>query len=293
MLEPRAIVTGMCFTESPRWHDGELWFTDIHGRQVFRFGPAGTPATVVSIGHDRPSGLGWLPDGRLLMVAMETKTVIRVEPDGTLSVHADLSSVARGVINDMIVSAEGIAYVGDMGAGHIGDPFHLRGPGQIIMVSPRGEVAPVADDLQGPNGHALTEDGRTLVVAESRGARLVAFDVGADGTLHDRRIFATIEPVGRDPGSPAVPDGICLDASGAVWVADVGGRQLLRLAPSGTILERVTYRAGSPIACVLAGVDRRTLYVCAAHEHRGEGATRSGNGWIDACQVAVPGAGRP
>ena len=296
MTTPRPILDGFHFTEGPRWHDGALWFSDMHGRRVLRAriddaAAVGAPEVVAELADDRPSGLGWLPDGRLLLVAMQSRRLLRREPDGTLVEHADLSSVARGSINDMIVAADGTAYVGDMGMLLFTDPPTERVPGQTIRVDPDGRVTVAADDLAAPNGHILTEDGRTLIVAESAGACLTAFTVAPDGSLGDRRTYASLEPAaGRHV---AAPDGACLDAEGAVWLAEVIGRRAVRVREGGEVTDVVECEGGSPFACVLGGDDRRTLLLCVAGTHDHHVAERETTGRIDALRVEVPGAGRP
>jgi sugar lactone lactonase YvrE len=291
----RTVIDGLHFGEGPRWHDGALWFSDMHDHRVLRAtvdGGSSDRAQVTEVArveHDEPSGLGWLPDGRLLVVAMETAKLLRVEADGAVNEHADLSGLARGSINDMIVADDGTAYIGDMG-GRIHDGG-TPAPGQILRVTPTGEVSSAADDLASPNGHILTADGRTLIVAESGGACVTAFDVGDDGTLANRRVYAPLE---AEPGARvAAPDGICLDAEGAVWVADVIGRRLIRVLEGGAVTDTVTFADVIPVAPVLGGEDRRTLFVCVAVDWRRDVVRRSRTGRIEACDVDVPGAGRP
>ena len=286
----RTIIAGLHFTEGPRWHDNALYFSDMHAHRIIRMTEDGTTATVAEILDDEPSGLGWLPDGRLLVVAMETQTVRRVEPDGSVVVHADLSAVARGSLNDMIVAADGTAYVGDMGS-HIQDASSARLTGQTFKIAPDGSWSCAADGLESPNGHILTEDGRTLIVAESGAARLTAFDVGPDGVLDNRRVFATL--VALKEGYPAVADGICLDEEGAVWYADPLGGGVCRVLCTGEVTDQVRFDDAIPFACVLGGADRRTLYVCVAADWKRDVVTVSRTGRIDACQVTVAGAGRP
>ena len=292
--EVRTVLDGLWFTEGPRWHDDALWFSDMHGHRVVRatFDATGgaTAQTVAEVAHDEPSGLGWLPDGRLLVVAMETQRLLRVEPDGEIVEHADLSPLARGSINDMIVSRDGVAYVGDMGQRiHEGGE---RKAGQTIRVDPDGAVSCAADDLQSPNGHILTEDGRTLIVAESAGMQLTAFDVAADGTLSGRRTFAAL--VATKAGVPvAPPDGICLDAEGAVWVADPIGARVFRVRPGGEVTDSIDFDDVIPVACVLGGPDRRTLYMCVAADWKREVVRQAPTSRIVAAKVAVSGAGRP
>ena len=285
------VLDGLYFGEGPRWHEGALWFSDMHDHRVVRTTLDGRAETVVTITHDEPSGLGWLPDGRLLVVAMETQRLLRVEADGSIVEHADLSHIARGSINDMIVSADGIAYVGDMGS-RIHDPSSPRVAGQTIRVDPDGAVSCAADDLRSPNGHILTDDGRTLIVAESGGSCLTAFTVAADGSLHDRRTFAELRPT--KAGVPvAPPDGICLDQEGAVWVADPINAIVTRVAPGGEVTDSITFDDVIPVACVLGGTDRRTLLMCVAGDWKREAVMKARSGRIDAAAVTVPGAGRP
>jgi sugar lactone lactonase YvrE len=247
--------------------------------------------TVVEIPDDEPSGLGWLADGRLLVVGMKRRIVYRLEADGSLCVHADLSAVARGVLNDMIVSADGRAYVGDMGMDP-NDPSAGMRPGQLLCIEPDGSLSTVADDLGAPNGPALTDDGGTLILAESSAFALSAFTVGSDGTLSNRSIFATVPPSPSGPGF-APPDGICLDAAGAVWVADPIGARVVRLLPGGELTHGVDFPGEVPVACVLGGPDRLTLYICVAAEYRREAVLREPLGRIDAVAVDVAGSGRP
>jgi sugar lactone lactonase YvrE len=247
--------------------------------------------TVVEVPDDEPSGLGWLPDGRLLVVGMKRRLVYRLEPDGSLEVHADLSTVARGVLNDMIVSAEGRAYVGDMGLDPNDQDAGVR-PGQLLCIQPNGSFTTVADDLGAPNGPALTEDGGTLVLAESSAFHLSAFTMGSDGSLSARSIFAAVPPAPGGPGY-APPDGICLDAAGAAWVADPIGARVVRLLPGGELTHSVSFRGEVPVACVLGGPDRRTLYICVATEYKREAVLRQPLGRIDAVAVEVSGSGRP
>jgi sugar lactone lactonase YvrE len=289
------VVDGLWFAEGPRWHDGALWCSDIHGHRVLRV-EAGDGAdmvaqTVVEVPDDEPSGLGWLPDGRLLVVGMMRRVVYRLEADGSLRVHADLSAVARGVLNDMIVSADGRAYVGDMGMDP-NDPAAGVRPGQLLCIQPDGSFSTVADDLGAPNGPALTADGGTLILAESSAFALSAFTVGSDGTLSERSVFATVPPAPGGPGF-APPDGICLDAAGAVWVADPIGARVVRLLPGGELTHAVDFPDEVPVACVLGGPDRRTLYICVAADYHREAVRREPLGRIDAVAVEVAGSGRP
>jgi sugar lactone lactonase YvrE len=287
----RTVLDDLVFTEGPRWRDGRLWCSDMHDHRVISTALDGQADTVVRVDDDEPSGLGWLPDGRLLVVAMETQRLLRVEPDGTLATHADLSSAARGSLNDMIVAADGTAYIGDMGV-RIHELGAERRAGQTFRVAPDGTWECAADDLQSPNGHILTDDGRTLIVAESGGGKLTAFTVRDDGTLTDRRTYAELTPA-RDDVQFAPPDGICLDADGAVWVADPLGARVFRVLEGGEVTDSIDFTDCIPVACVLGGPDRRTLLMCVAADWKRDALEGTRTGRILATDVDVPGAGRP
>lgn len=287
----RTIIEGLRFAEGPRWHDGRVWFSDMHDHRVVATDLDGDQRTVVEIPDDEPSGLGWLPDGRLLVVAMESQQVRRVEPDGAVVVHADLSSAATGSLNDMIVAADGTAYVGDMGK-RIHDADAPMRPGRTFAVRADGSWFVAAEDLSSPNGHVLTPDQRTLLVAESGGGRVTAFDRADDGTLSNRRVLAELSPAPDGPAF-APPDGICLDAEGAVWVADPIGARVFRALPSGTTTHDLRIPGLIPVACVLAGPDRRTLVVCAAADWKRDVVMGSRTGRLLAVEVEVPGVGSP
>jgi sugar lactone lactonase YvrE len=252
----------------------------MHDGRVVTLDGAGHCETVLSL-DDEPSGLGWLPDGRLLVVSVRERKLLRREADGRLALHADLSPALPFHANDMVVDAQGRAYVGNFG-------FDLNAgeqpkPTTMALVHPDGRVALAADDLAFPNGTVLTPDGRTLIVGETMAARLTAFDVAADGTLSNRRVWAQLEK--------AVPDGICLDAEGAIWVASPISHGCLRVREGGEILDRIDVETNA-YACMLGGPDRKTLFLCTAEEHDpAKTATRRGR--IEAVQVGVPGAGLP
>ena len=305
MQTPVPFLTGLYFSEGPRWHSDSLWFSDMHGHKVKRvpvpveltdanLATAETSVTTVAtMDFDEPSGLGWLPDGRLLVVAMETQKLYRQEPDGSLVEHADLSHLVAGDINDMIVTANGTAYVGHMGYRiHSGAGPAERQSAETIMVTPDGQPSIAADQLEAPNGHILTPDEQTLIVAESAGFCLTAFDVAADGTLSNRRSYAQLTPAAPEV-RVATPDGICLDEQGAVWVADPLGKRVMRVLEGGEVTDQYIYDQLVPVACVLAGADRRTLCVCVAGDWRREEVLKAPTGRIDAVRVDVPGAGRP
>lgn len=287
----KVLFSNLHFVEGPRWRAGELWFSDMHGHRVMRTRLDGAPETVLTVEDDRPSGLGWLADERLLFVAMSSRQLRRVEPDGSVVVHADLSKIATGDCNDMITRADGTAWVGDMAFDvHAGGG--APGPGQTVLITPGGEATSAAGELIAPNGHVLTPDGRTLIVAESGAFRLTAFEVGDDGTLHNRRTFAQLEPEAGFEFSP--PDGICLDAEGAIWFADPIGRRFCRVREGGEITDIVRPEGGgTAIACVLGGADRRTLLMSVSEVLPGPVDLKAGNARIEALEVDVPGAGAP
>jgi sugar lactone lactonase YvrE len=276
----KVLLEGLAFPEGPRWHDGALWFSDMHAHKVLRLTLDGRVETVVEVPH-APSGLGWLPDGRLLVVSMEDRKLMRLDPDGLHEV-ADLSRWATFHCNDMVVDAQGRAYVGNFG-------FDLHGgaapiPAAIVLVLPNGEARVAAEDLMFPNGTVITPDGRTLIVGESYGARLTAFDVQPDGALTNRRLWAQM-PSG-------VPDGICLDAGGAIWVASPVSSEVLRVKQGGELLDRVQVEKQA-FACMLGGPDRRTLFICTASSGDPKVALTAWDGSIEAVEVDVAGAGLP
>ena len=275
------VVDGLTFPEGPRWHDGALWFSDFYTHRVLRVGAEGR-AEVVAHVPGRPSGLGWAKDGALLVVSMMDRSLLRL--DGSrLETVADLSAVATGPCNDMVVDDAGRAYIGNFGSDrHRGEPLR---PACIARVDPDGSVTRAAEDLIFPNGTVITPDGRTLVVAETFANRLTAFDVAADGALSNRRVFAEL--------GTCFPDGICLDAEGAVWVADSRHPRVLRVLEGGRVERTVELGAGrSAFACMLGGDDRRTLFVCT---NTGSGPTVADktDGRVESVRVDVPGAGRP
>lgn len=287
------VAEGFHFLEAPRWRDSRLWFSDFYGHRVHSMRADGSDLRQEAHVPGQPSGLGWLPDGRLLIVSMRDRRVLRREPDGTLAVHADLADHATGYANDMVVDAHGRAFVGNFGFDLMaGDPLEPTG---LLRVDPDGSVTPVADDLWFPNGAVITPDG-VLVVGETFGDRISAFDVAADGSLTRRAPWAEFGPL---PSSRRIdeilgrvrvaPDGCCLDAEGGLWVADAIGERLVRVVDGGRITDEV--KPGTPVyACALGGADGRTLFACAApdfHEGPRKAATE---GRMIATRVSVPGA---
>ncbi len=271
--EPTTVLEDMSFLEAPRWHEDRLWLSDFYRYQVYSVREDGSDLRVEADVPEQPSGLGWLPDGRLLVVSQLDRRVLRREHDGSLVTHGDLSSYAAGQCNDMVVDAEGRAYVGNFGFDLMGGA--PVGPTQLHRVDPDGTVTQVADDLWFPNGMVITPDG-VLVVAETFGNRLSAFDVAADGSLGPRRTWAELGPLPTSsdlgevlPQLAVAPDGICLAPDGTVWVADATHDRLLRVREGGEVVEEIL--PGSPVyACGLGGADGRTLYACAAPDFHAE-----------------------
>jgi sugar lactone lactonase YvrE len=284
MTEPRPfelVVDGIDFGEGPRWHDDRLWYSDFHQRAIYAVDHTGNRTAVHEGLADRPSGLGWQPDGSLLVVAMTTRRVLR-EVDGALVEHADLSSIATGHCNDMVVDAAGNAYVGNFG-------FDLEArasfaPADVALVMADGTVSVAATGLGFPNGSVITPDGGTLIVGETFGGDYVAFTIADDATLHDRRQWAEI------PGT--APDGCTLDADGAIWFADAIGSQLVRVLAGG----EVTHRLPTPMptyACALGGREGTTLYALCAPDADPAVVAGKAAGALYRTTVDVPHAGLP
>jgi sugar lactone lactonase YvrE len=275
------VLTGLAFGEGPRWRDGRLWFSDMHAHEVIAMTPEGKRETVFS--HSGPvSGLGWLPDGRMLVVSMVDMAVLRMEPDGRAVVHGDLSTIATGRCNDMVVDATGRAYVGNFGFDY---PGGAQKPARLARVDPDGTVSVAAEDLMFPNGSMITPDGKTLIVGETFAERLTAFDLGGDGSLSNRRVWAQL-------GSQEYPDGACLDAEGAIWVASPFTSEVIRVREGGEVTERIKADQGV-FACMLGGEDRKTLYVLTASGSDPEDCAARRLGKIETTRVDVPGAGLP
>ncbi len=281
MADTTTLLDGLCFPEGPRWHDGRLWFSDMHAQRVMAVTPAGSAEVIVET-RDWPSGLGWLPDGQLLIVAMRERKLLRFDGHATTE-HADLAALASWHCNDMVVDANGRAYVGNFGFDlHAGAGMK---PAEILVVEPDGRAALAADDLGFPNGTVITPDGRTLIVAESFAGRLTAFDIAADGALSGRRVWA------RCPQG-VVPDGICLDAEGAIWLASPTSNECIRMREGGEVTDRVGVDRGA-FACMLGGPEGTTLFVATAESSDPDECRRLTSGRIETCAVAVPGAGLP
>jgi sugar lactone lactonase YvrE len=290
MITSTLLADGLYFGEGPRWHGDRLWFSDFYDHAVKSIDAGGAVRTELEI-DDQPSGLGWLPDGRMLVVAMHRRQLLRVDPDG-VKLHADLSGVADCHANDMVVDALGRAYVGNFGFA-LDEALKERGvegvlashpTARLARVDPDGQVHVAADDLHFPNGCVITPDGGTLIVAETLGLRLTAFDIASDGTLSNRRTWATL--------GMRAPDGICPDADGHVWIANAIAPECVRVAPGGEIVESV--QTDQPCyACMLGGPDRRTLFMMTAPSSMAEVVSTARRGHILTARVETPGAGWP
>jgi sugar lactone lactonase YvrE len=250
MADPRVILTDIVLGESPRWHDGRIWFCDWGTGEVVVVDAEGT-REVVARTQGMPFCIDWLPDGRLLVITGPQRQILRQED--TLRVHADLSGVGGAFPwNDIAVDGRGFAYVNNIGYQF---PGGEPAPGLIAVATPDGTVRQVAGDVQFPNGMAVTADDSTLIVAESHASRLTAFDIGPDGDLTNRRVWAALDN--------AAPDGICIDAEGAVWYADVPNKACVRVREGGEVVQTVHLDRGG-FACALSDGDHPTLYVTAA-----------------------------
>jgi sugar lactone lactonase YvrE len=289
--ETRVLAEGIYFGEGPRWRDGRLWFSDFQAHAVKSVSLAGDLRTEFEI-DDQPSGLGWMPDGSLLVVSMTKRQVLRRTPDGKIRLHADLGGIATWHCNDMVVDAQGRAYVGNFGF-DLDAELAARGTESVLaehataklaLVGADGAVSVAAEDMHFPNGPVITPDGRTLIVGETLSASLTAFDIGADGTLSNRRLWA--------PTGPRVPDGIALDAEGAIWIANPIGHECVRIAQGGEVLE-VIDPGDNCFACMLGGEDGRTLFMLTAHTSIAEETARTANGRLVIATVEAPHAGLP
>jgi len=278
--DTKILLDGLLFPEGPRWHEGKLWFSDMQGLHVSTVDLNGNTEKIVEV-KASPSGLGWLPDGRLLVVSMIDRRLLRLDPIGLVEI-ADLRELASFHCNDMVVDKMGRAYIGNFG-------FDLAAnapvePAEIVLVDPDGTSRVVAEEVYFPNGTVITPDDRTLIVAETWGNCLTAFDIEADGSLKNRRTWAKLNDVH--------PDGICLDSEGAIWLAAPYPGEVLRVQEGGNITHRLNVTT-KPYACMLGGAERRTLFVCTAGSSNPDEVHAESNGKIEIIDVDIPGAGRP
>jgi sugar lactone lactonase YvrE len=283
MPELQTLLTGLMFGESPRWHQDRLWFANWGARELVAVDLNGKSEVMLRMPEPTFNfSIDWLLNGPLLITSGREGLLRRMEPDGSLITHADLSSLARGW-NEIVVDGRGNTYVNGGGFDLMaGEKF---APGIIALVAHDGTVRQVADGIAFPNGMAITADNSTLIIAESYGKRLTAFDIAADGGLTNRRVWADLKD--------GVPDGICIDAEGAVWYADVPNKRCVRVREGGVVLETVNVDRGC-FACMLGGADRRTLFIMAA-EFRGiaQMADSALTGQVLTVKAPAPGVGWP
>jgi sugar lactone lactonase YvrE len=280
--EPQILLTGVALGESPRWHDNRLWFSDWGAQEVVAVDLDGNSDVILRV-PSFPFSIDWLPDGRLLVVSSNDRRLLRMEPDGSLVTHAHLKSLRDRPWNEIVVDGRGNAYLNNIG-------FDLMAgeevaPGILALVTPDGSARQVADGVSFPNGMVVTPDNSTLILAESYANRLTAFDIAADGSLTNQRVWADVRG--------GVPDGICLDAENAVWYADVPNQRCVRVRQGGEVLQTVELDRGC-FACMLGGTDGRTLFLM-ANEWRGTANMADGarTGQVLTVNAPAPGVGWP
>jgi sugar lactone lactonase YvrE len=283
--EPQVLVSGLAFGESPRWHDDRLWLCDWGAQEVVAVDLDGKSEVMVRVDFPSfPMSIDWLPDGRLLIVSARDGLLLSREPDGSLVTHADLSGLSEEghPWNEIVVDGRGNAYINNQGFDFPGGEF---APGTIALLTPDGSTRQVADGIAFPNGMAVTPDNSTLIVAESYANKLTAFDIAVDGSLSDRRLWADLDD--------GVPDGICIDAENAVWYGDVPNKRCVRVREGGKVLQTIELDRGC-FACMLGGMERRTLFLVATEwrgtEHMADG---SRTGQVLTAEAPAPGLGWP
>jgi sugar lactone lactonase YvrE len=274
--ELSVVTDGLTFVETPRWHEGRLWFSEFFEPRVLAMSEDGSLETIVRV-PNQPAGLGWLPDGRLLVVSMKDRKVMRLDGDELVE-HADISHLASWHANDMIVDRHGRAYVGNWGFDvHSGAPFSTA---ILARVDPDGSTHAAEEGTSFPNGMAIIDDGRTLLLSESRRRWISAFDIAEDGSLSNKRVWAKL------PG--VRPDGIAVDTAGGVWVADAEGHRVLRVVEGGEWTHQIDLGDRQAYACALGGADGRTLYLCSAHSFAEEECVERMSGAILSLRVEHP-----
>ena len=281
MPELHTLLTGLVFGESPRWHEGRLWFSDWGAQEVIAVDLSGKSEVITRI-QSFPFCIDFLPDGRLLVVSARDRLLLRMEPDGSLVTHANLTSLSDHPWNEIVVDGRGNAYLNNIGFDFPGGEF---APGIIALVTPDGSTRQVADGVAFPNGMVVTPDNATLILAESYGKRLTAFDIAADGGLSNRRVWADL--------GDGVPDGICLDAENAIWYGDVPNKRCVRVREGGEVLQTIDLDRGC-FACALGGADKRMLFLVAT-EWPGTSSMAGGarTGQVLVVEAPAPGVGWP
>jgi len=280
MTAPRVLATGISFGESPRWHDGRLWFCDWAGQRLHALALDGTSEVVATV-ESFPFCIDFLPDGRLLVMHSADQQLLRRETDGTFVTAADLRGISEHPWNEVATDGRGNVFVNNIGFDFAGGE---PGPGFIVAVTPEGEIRRVGEGVAFPNGMAVTPDDSTLIVAESYGSCLTAFDIEPDATLSNRRVWASL---GDDH-----PDGICIDADGAVWYADVGAQHCVRVAEGGSVLQTIPLDRGA-FSCALGGPDLRQLFIVATVWDPMNIGVGEPTGQVQVVDVEVPGVPRP
>ena len=283
------LMKGLTFGEGPRWHENKFYFSDFYSHKVYSLDLSGKHEVIVEI-PNQPSGLGWTPDGTMLIVSMKDRKLMSFK-DGLLTERADLTELSGFHCNDMVVDIDGNAFIGNFGFNTY-DGEEIK-PTNLILVKPGEEPVLAADNLFFPNGTVITPDNKTLIVGETYAARLTAFDKSEDGSLSNRRIWADLK-VNAEEGTVPLPDGMCIDEEGAIWVASPSTAEVIRVHEGGMISERIPVQTNA-FACMLGGEDRRTLFICTSN---GSGvdpgaALREKSGKIEITQVDVPGCGKP
>ena len=290
-------VDGFHYLEGPRWYQNALWFVDFYTQGVYRVNDEGVAEKIVHV-EQQPSGLGWLPDGRMLVVSMKDRKVLRLENDGNLVVHADIWEHCGGHANDMVVAPNGDAYVGNFGFDLMGGADHEKTG--LVLVKPDGSSQIVAEGLAFPNGMVISSDQKTLIVNELFGNKITQFDINEDGSLGEKRDFANFGALGDEPNlglrienASILPDGLTLDAEGAVWIADTLNQRAVRIAEGGEILETIDTAPDGIFAVALGGQDGKTLFMCAAPDWDEASRKAETKGRMLAAQVKVGHTGTP
>ncbi|MBP2281371.1 sugar lactone lactonase YvrE [Psychrobacter sp. PL19] len=295
--EISVVVDGFHYLEGPRWYKEALWFVDFYTQGVYRVNDQGVADKIVHV-EQQPSGLGWLPDGRMLVVSMKDRKVLRLEDNGELVVHADIWDHCAGHANDMVVAPNGNAYVGNFGFDLMSGADHKDAA--LILVKVDGSSQVVAEGLSFPNGMVISADQKTLIVNELFGNRISQFDIKADGSLGERRDFASFGALGDEPNlgsrigqAKILPDGLALDAEGAVWFADTLNHRAVRMAEGGEVLEVIDTSPEGVFAVALGGKEGKTLFMCAAPDWDEASRKSETKGRMLSTQVNVGHAGTP
>ena len=308
MKELKKLTGGLYFGEGPRWHENKLWFSDFYSHKVMTLDENNSLEAVCEV-PSQPSGLGWLPNGDLLIVSMLDRKILKFS-EGSISVHADLSEYVAHKCNDMVVSRDGTAYVGNFGMGDAGESLNST---HLMIVKSDGTVLKGPDNLLFPNGTVITEDGKNLIIAETLGAKLTSFDIEDNGELTNRKLWARTSPLfslliikflsslgfdlskidfSKYSKNLHVPDGICLDEKNGIWIASPTTKAVVRIEKGGNITDKINTPKGA-FACMLGGKERKTLYVIISNSSDPEEAQASPEGEIHSIEVEIPGVGKP